>query len=1542
MTGFPRERASGLGDGGPVSGSSPPSAFSESVEYAREQRTRVPADLEPTAPARVDPYAEEHAAPRWQEVADAVWLAAYWSRHGRPARAGGHPGPAAPTAVAEAGPAPHTDDTDEDVRRPDPPRTDQAGDESSTVPSVADFDRPAPRTLPYLTDFADLRDLPPLPQPPDTVLAPNGGAHGGPSAGARRLRDPDGPYALHVGLPLLPADETPAQGPGRATALLARALHRLARRIPSRDTLELDEETTAEQGVVDGMWLPFLRPARTAVFDLVVLIDDAPTMRIWEDAATRLAEAAEHSGAFRGVRTVRVTVPRTGTATLRRTAGRPAADPAELLDGRGDRVFLVVTDGLAHGWAAPAADDLLGRLAHAGPTALVHLLPPHLRHRTSLYPYQAVLEAGGFGAPNNGLAHWAPPGGPDPLRPLPAAGDGSVPVPVLSMKAGSVAAWADLVTGERGVRRSLPVVLAGALTKGAPAPGLRAPRFPRAATAAVRRFCTLATPAARRLATQLAAIPFEFDLMEQLRRRTMPETGPDHLAEILMGGLIDWDSGGEGRPEFADGVREALLATTTRSQLARTVSVVGDLPAAGERGVALRAALRDPLGARLPDPAERGWARSELAVMRALSGPYSERAKRIEPNVSQLVAGTAERVGAGLAAGTPTEVNRPGDTKSPGGTGTVPASNNSDETGESVPSPVIDATRNNASEDEQLMTSTTTTTPAIMVNVPLRNTSFVGRQALLRAVEEQLGAQDTAAVLPHALHGLGGVGKSQLALEYIYTHQRDYKVICWIPAERESLILAALSTLAAQLGVAPTSQESVGAPAANTAVPAVLEALRTGAPYDNWLLVFDNAEDIDVARRYFPPNGPGKVIVTSRNRAWERVATPLPVNVFEREESVELLQKRSPDLSDEDADRLAEALGDLPLAVEQAGAWRAVTGMLVQEYLDLLQQRSLEILELDKTPDYPTSVAAAWDISLTRIAESNPGARQLLDICASMAPEPIPRSVLRGGRGVSITPDVDPLLRESIKLNRAIRDLSQFSLVKVDPRTNTLQMHRLLQTVLLAKLGPEERESMRGAAHQLLSVAKPGSYSSSLEWRAYQDLLPHVLASQAVTSTDDWVRELVYDTVLFLYYWGDHTGAADFGRQAWNAWLAASGEEDIYVIRMSKRFAFLLRQIGQVAESIPLTEKALEVSRNIQVEAEEMIDSLCDMADARRYQGRFEEARDLGQEATELARPQFGAEDPTTLRAVHSWGVDLRLCGQFQDALVLDQENARLRDQMFGPSNFLTLNSLNALSIDMRESGDYPGARDFQEDAYRRARTALGEEHPLTLRIARNLAVCRRRDGALGEARKLSEDTLRSFVARYGAEHFDSVSTALNYSIDLRLAGDLDNARKQGEEAAERYGRRLGREHAYTLLSKANLAATLRALGALDDAGELEDAAAAVLTETIGPRHVTTLTVAIGQGNTAYARLDFERAHRIDEANLPLLTEAAGEDHPLTLSLTANLALDLRGLGRGAEADELQRKAVEGFTRVVRVDHPWLLAARQRRRIECDMAPMPL
>ncbi|MDG9709032.1 FxSxx-COOH system tetratricopeptide repeat protein [Streptomyces sp. DH10] len=1406
------------------------------------------------------PAASGPSALRWQDLADAVWLMAHSPRTGAPIRTGG-----------------------------DSPETEPAG---------------VPELPPHVS-----RQEPPDPPKDDTAT----------SAAPSFTPDPDGSDRVRLGVPALAPTRSTAPADNGPAAELARVLHHLSRQVPSHDAVQLDEETTAERGIFDELWLPSFRPADVTAFELVILMDETATMAVWRAETAALAAAAEHSGAFRAVRAVDVVVPRNGEPRLRWSAAGTTADPGEVLNGRKDRIFLVVTDGLRHGWAAPAADRLLGRLGRAGPTALVHLLPPHMRHRSSLYPYPAELEAGGFGAANHRLGLRPSAGGLDPMRPLPQLVDGALPVPVLSLKAGSFSAWADLVLGERGVRRTLPAVVAGTLYQGAPAPGLRAPRRSGAGDA-VGRFFTLATPAARRLATHVAAIPFDFDLIDQLRKRTMPTAGPEHLAEILMGGLIDWGGRDMERPDFADGIREALLATTTRAQLARIIGVLGELPAAGEQAVALRAALRDPYGTALPDPDAGAWRASELAVMRALAGPYAERARRIE--VERDVPGVVN--------------NRPARRRA------RPAGRRAVEQPAAQPVTASQEPDQYPTKTGQGMNRTSTEPPALLVNVPLRNTTFVGRQALLRTVEEQLAAQDTAAVLPHALHGLGGVGKSQLVLEYIYTHQHDYRVICWIPAERESLVLAALATLAAQLGVAPAEQDTVGVPAAGTAVPAALEALRAGVPYDNWLLVFDNAEDVEMVRGYFPANAPGKIIVTSRNRGWERVATSLLVNVFEREESIELLQKRAADLPREDADRLAEALGDLPLAVEQAGAWLGVTGMEVDEYLELLARRSPEILEIEQSPDYPVSVAAAWDISLERIRENNPGARQLLDICASMAPEPIPRSILRSSRGVNITPQIDPMLREPIKLNRAIRDLSQFSLIKVDPRAGTLQMHRLLQTVLLAKLSEEERERMRDAAHQLLSAANRGPYGSSLEWRAYQALLPHVLASQAVTSTDPYVRDLVYDTMWFLYYWGDHEGAAAFGRQAWSAWLAASGEEDIYVIRMIKGFAFLLRRTGQIAESIPLTEKALEVSRRVQVEPEELIDSLCDMSDARRYQGRFQEARDLGREATELARSLFGPDDQATLRGAHSLGVDLRLCGQFKEALTLDQETARQRDALLGDASFFTLNTLHCVGIDTREAGRYPEAREFQEDVYRRALTALGDKNPLTLRIARDLGVCRRRDGNLAEGAKLAEDTLRNFATRYGDEHLDTLTTAANVSVDRRLAGDLEGSHRLAGTTADRLERRLGANHAHTLLTRANLAATERALGALDAAQELEDDVVRRLSDTVGPHHIITLTVGIGQANTFYGRLDFERAHAIDSVNLPLLTEVAGEGHPLTLSCISNLSLDLRGLGRADEADALQRKAVEGFAAVLRNSHPWLQAARQRRRIECDIAPMPM
>ncbi|MEV8531915.1 FxSxx-COOH system tetratricopeptide repeat protein [Streptomyces sp. NPDC051211] len=1429
-------------------------------------------------------------APEWLEYADAVWLTA-----------------ARLKSETVAPPAPQPPPPS--VERPEP---------------VQDAGHPADtgtKTPPESVD--DTAADAPLPPP---------GGKGPPSP-----EEQHGPLTVAVRSPAPGGRPEPvSQATPRNQSLLAKALRRLGRRVPSRFRTELDEDRTARHGIIDGQWIPYLQPASERAFDLVVVADDGPTMPVWAREVERIAAEAQQSGAFRDVRTVRLVLTR-DKAALRRT-GRGTVEPAELLDGRGTRVFLVVTDGLRPEWAGDGARRLLHQLSAAGPTALVHLLPTYLWHRSSVRPRPGRLSAGGFGTSNQALGYGDPPSGGDMSRPLPERDvpGGMLPVPVLSLKPASFAQWADLVAGEPGLTRQLPVVFPGELSEGTAAPGLRTPRTdtPAAAARAVRRFESLATPTARRLAAHIAALPFEFELMEQLRRRMVPEASPAHLSEILMGGLIDWRPPAQGGPDFAEGVREALLALGTRSQLARVVSNFAELRGGRELGGRLKAVLRDPGSAALPDLSESGqsWLRVELAVLRALSGPYAPRAAELARRATHPVSasGATPGGGSGDSEGSSLGMNEANDPDT-SGTPEIPGD---------VVHPTSQITEDRKAEphmerDTSEIRIIRTGRPAVMGNVPQKNPNFTGREALLGVIEEQLRGDGTTAVLPQALHGMGGVGKSQLAIEYIYRHSHEYNVVWWIPSEQESLILGALSDLARRLGL------DVG-PQANTTVPAVREALRSGKPYDNWLLVFDNAEDIDTVRRYFPTDGPGKILITSRNREWERIVPPLSVDVFTRPESVALLQRRARGMSAEEADRLADALGDLPLAVEQAGAWIAATGMRVAEYVELLEQRTPGILQLDPAPDYPVSVAAAWNISLESLAGSNPASRQLLDICACMSPEPIPISALRASRAIEITPELDPVLRNPVLIGRATRDLNRLSLIKLDHGTGTLQMHRLMQAVLQESMSAEQSARTRHAAHVLLAAAKPGAPHSSDQWSAYQSLLPHVVVSGAVRSDDPWVRELINDMVFYLYYWGAHETGAALAREAWTAWLSQSGEEDTQVLQMSKLLAYFLRLLGSGEEAHTLNEQALEISRRPGVPEEELIDSMWQMAGALRYRGDFYAARDLDVEATGRAMDLFGPEDPGALQAAHSYGVSLRLCGEFQLARQLDEETVRQWDLLYGPNSGLTLNTLNGLAIDIREGGDYPAARKLQEETYRVSVAVNGVDNAATVRAARNLAVCRRRDGSLAEAAELSEETLKRFTDRYGLDFRDTLATAMNVSVDRRLRGDLDSAQELGEDTVRRYRATLGPDHPFSLAAMINLAATERARGRHARAEELDVEAGERLRATLGERHVTTLIGDLSMANNHYARLDFAAAHEVDSAALAGLEEVCGPDHPVTQCCRANLALDLRGLGRGREADELHTTAVATLSRAVRAGHYWLEAAKAHRRIECDIAPMPL
>ena len=827
--------------------------------------------------------------------------------------------------------------------------------------------------------------------------------------------------------------------------------------------------------------------------------------------------------------------------------------------------------------------------------------------------------------------------------------------------------------------------------------------------------------------------------------------------------------------------------------------------------------------------------------------------------------------------------------------------------------------------------------PQVWGDVPQRNQEFTGRDELLARLHQELGAVRETAVLPEALHGMGGVGKSQLAIEYVHRHSSEYDLVWWVPAEQNGQILSSLTSLAQRLGLDVS-------PEANSAVPAVKEALSTGKTgYENWLLIFDNAEDPADVRQFFPTGGAGKIIVTSRNPEWGRGARPLEVDVFSRSESIRFLINRNPDLGEEEANQLAEALGDLPLAIEQAAAWHATTGMSVEEYMELLDHKRLELLDQDPPPDYRLTVRAAWKLSLDKLRQVNLGALQLLQVCSFFAPEPISRRLFAGSPTAPITEELDATLSDKFRLSRAIRDIQRYALAKIDHRNNTLQIHRLIRLVLDDSMDEEQKIHMRHGAHTLLANGNPSNPSRSEEWSRYGALRPHVNASRAVESTDARVQELVAGLARYLYYWGDHTGSEQLAEEALRYRKADRGPDDPQTLRLAKWVGWMYFVNGKFAAARELNQDTLTRYRQAFGDEDEgTLDAMWVVATDLRVAGDFVAALQIDEAAVQTGRRVLGDDDPALLIGTNNLAVSLRLLGRFTEALELDTDTERRRSVVLGSDDELTLSSMSSRNVDLRESGQYLDARRRQEDVYRTCVELFGRDAPATLRAARTLAVMRRKAGDHASALKLSQETLERYLRRYDERFPEAIATALNLAIDHRHANDLTAARKLGEDTVAGYQRLFGPRHSYTLSARTNLAIVLRHAGDPVAAQEHNLESLAIMRETLGADHPVTLICATNLASDLAARGDVAAAYDTDTDTLARSERVLGVEHPSTLACSVNLALDLRQMDRVTEADRILADTMVRLRRVLGERHPATLNALQYVRADCDVDPMPM
>jgi tetratricopeptide (TPR) repeat protein len=842
-------------------------------------------------------------------------------------------------------------------------------------------------------------------------------------------------------------------------------------------------------------------------------------------------------------------------------------------------------------------------------------------------------------------------------------------------------------------------------------------------------------------------------------------------------------------------------------------------------------------------------------------------------------------------------------------------------------------------------------TGLIWGGVPIRNRNFTGRGILLERLEEALRTSSKASVLPQTLHGMGGVGKTQLVVEYVYRHLDQYDLVWWIPAEQTAAVLSSLTALAERLGLTTTEDRQQTA-------RTVIDALAGGDL--SWLLVYDNADDPDSLDQFLPSSG-GDVIITTRLQEWAAVGPAIEVDVFTRAESIELLLKRSRDgegnarILASEADQLAEKLGDLPLALEQAAAWYLATAMPVKEYVDLLDGH-IELLSEGKPINYPVSVAAFVTLAMERLREETPATARLFELFAFLGGEPVAVSLLMSGKGEGVSEPLRGMLRAKIPLNRAVRDLNRFGLAKVDA-TQRIQVHRLVQRVLRDTMTPEgATETLRNVRNILIN-ANPGDPDEHGESARHAEIGPHIEPADLIHADRIEARQVVLDHSRYLYVTGDYENSRRLAGRAVAAWERDTsdvrlGPDGEMTLQGRAQIANAQRTLGDSAAAAPLaldTYDRLRRNPRLGARHETTLITGNQVGADLRIAGRYLEALAFDRESVAAHREVFQAEDDIyMLRAKTNLAVDYRMVGAFAEAFALDREVVEFWEDT-GRADRRALQAYMNMARSYYGMGAYHAGLEVLERWREQFQETVGYSHRLALLADRTYGITLRKVGQLDRAAAVVRETQDRTQARFGPNHEYTVAATVSLANALRELGELDEAERQIADALGRYKSDFGESHPLTLVALVNDGIIQRARGEYAEARAIDERCYRELTEVLSPEHPYTVCAGTSLATDFALAGEHEAALELSSKMLQISRETAGggheardgTEHPYLLMRAVNTAHDLRATGAVEEGDALFDESLASLRRFLGGEHREVVLIEGGARAEGDIESPP-
>jgi tetratricopeptide (TPR) repeat protein len=839
--------------------------------------------------------------------------------------------------------------------------------------------------------------------------------------------------------------------------------------------------------------------------------------------------------------------------------------------------------------------------------------------------------------------------------------------------------------------------------------------------------------------------------------------------------------------------------------------------------------------------------------------------------------------------------------------------------------------------------------------IPPRNPNFTGRAAVLENISDNLDSHEPPRV--QVISGMGGIGKTEIATEYIHRNIDKYEIIWWIRAEHHDRVRDALVKLGQRLELRQATTDG----GRDRTIAAVLEALQS-EDRPSWLVVYDNAVNPLGLQKYLPASRPdGHIIITSRELTLHGhlQADSVEVSPFTPAEAIGFLRRRVPRLATRgprgtltaeddahragEAGRLAEELGHLPIAIVHAAAYLAETRQTVDEYLSRFAENAHQLLsEHPGDSDLPGPVSRTWAISTALLT---PDAEHLFNLCAFFSPEPIAVELFpQDTADADDPPGLEEFLPAPHRLRAAASQLHRLSLANYDGARDLIQMHRVVQAVTQGRLRQARVEAFRGyraAVDTLLARSNPGNPDHSSSDAAYDLSLQHLESDHRfLHSPDPALRSLIVAQVRRLHLRGGHLEAMQFGQEALKIWREVFGEDDLQVLTISVEVAIAMYLGGHVADSHALILRVRPLLQRYTDGDGLKVFLLCETIHGAvlRARSQFHEALDLDTATLPTAEAVFGQYHERTLNIRHNIAVDYRQLGRFQEALEADELTLKSRRRILGPGDPLTLGSYTAVAHDLRNLGRYQESLDMARRAVRAFEELGGRENPYWLFACDGFATALRKAGHHWEALQESEHVVQRSRDYIGSDHMQTLQAATNLINARRAVGDL-----AGAEALARETRALCLKSSppddLLYAGLVNLASVLRLGENQDEALLYDEQARKGLIWIYGDRHPYTLVADINFAADLVAHARLGEAIQLGRETLDKCRQVLGENHPDTLMAQANLSFDEAAAGDQDGSDQRRQDVLRRYEETLTLEHPEARAARDGVRLTAEIDP---